>query len=106
MRRPLIALFLSATVLLSAVSVLPYTLQLTDASNSAQVKWPTRTIRVALSSSLGTPQPNIKAGSDVAGAARRALGRWAEAANIRFVVAASDVQSVSAPGTRGDGVSL
>lgn len=106
MRRPLIALFLFATVLLSAVSVRPYTLQFTDASNSAQVKWPTRTIKVALSSSLNAPQPNIKAGSDVTGAARRALGRWAEAANIRFLVTASDVQSVSAPGTRGDGVSL
>ncbi|HJU54814.1 MAG TPA: matrixin family metalloprotease [Pyrinomonadaceae bacterium] len=106
MRRPLIALFLFATVLLSAVAVRPYTLQFTDASNSAQVKWPTRTIKIALSSSLYAPQPNIKAGSDVAGAARRALGRWAEAANIRFVVTASDVQSVSAPGTRGDGVSL
>ncbi|HWT01030.1 MAG TPA: matrixin family metalloprotease [Pyrinomonadaceae bacterium] len=106
MRRPLIAVFLFATVLLSAAAVRPYTLQFTDASSSAQVKWPARTIRVALSSSLNAPQPNIKAGSDVAGAARRALGRWAEAANIRFVVTSSDVQSVSAPGTRGDGVSL
>ncbi|HYG79731.1 MAG TPA: matrixin family metalloprotease [Pyrinomonadaceae bacterium] len=106
MRRPLIAVFLFATVLLSAAAVRPYTLQFTDASSSAQVRWPALTIRVALSSSLNAPQPNIKAGSDVAGAARRALSRWAEAANIRFVVTASDVQSVSAPGTRGDGVSL
>lgn len=106
MRRSLLALILLAAVLLSAATVRPYTLQFTDASNSAQVKWPTRTIRVALSSSLNASQPNIKAGSDVAGAARRALGRWAEAANIRFVVTASDLQSVSAHGTRGDGVSL
>ncbi|HEY0377683.1 MAG TPA: matrixin family metalloprotease [Pyrinomonadaceae bacterium] len=106
MRRPPTALFLFATVLLSAAAVRSYTLQFTDASNSAQVKWPARTIKIALSSSLYAPQPNVKTGSDVAGAARRALGRWSEAANIRFVVASSDVQSVSAPGTRGDGVSL
>lgn len=106
MRRSLLALLLLPAVLLSAATVRPYTLQFTDASNTAQVKWPTRTIRVALSSSLNASQSNIKAGSDVAGAARRALGRWAEAANIRFVVTASDLQSVSAPGTRGDGVSL
>ncbi|HKQ99050.1 MAG TPA: matrixin family metalloprotease [Pyrinomonadaceae bacterium] len=106
MRRPRTALFLLATVILSAVSVRPYTLQLTDASNSAQVRWPTNTITITLSTSLTTPQSNIKAGSDVLGAARRALRRWEEVANIRFKVASSDVQSVSAPGTRGDGLSL
>jgi hypothetical protein len=106
MRRPRTALFLLATVILSAVTVRPYTLQFTDASNSTQVRWATNTITIALSSSLSLPQANIKAGSDVVGAARRALARWAEVANLRFIVTTSDLQSVSAPGTRGDGVSL
>jgi predicted Zn-dependent protease len=106
MRRSATALFLLATVILSAVAARPYTLQYTDASNSVQVRWPTNRITIALSSSLAAPQSNIKSGSDVVGAARRAMARWADAANIRFIVTQSDVQSVSALGTRGDGLSL
>jgi hypothetical protein len=106
MRRLVIAFCLASTMILSATSALPYTLQFTDASNSAQIKWPSRTIKIALSISLTTPQTNIKPGSDVIGAAHRSLGHWAEAANIRFIEASSNVQSVSAPGTRGDGLSL
>jgi hypothetical protein len=106
MRRPVTALFLLATVMLSAAHVRPYTLQFTDASTSTQVRWPTNTITIALSSSLSAPQVNIKAGSDVVGSVRRALNHWREAANIRFQLVSSDVQSISAPGTRGDGVSL
>jgi len=106
MHRLATALFLSATVFLSAVHVRSYTHQFTDATNSVQVRWQTNRITVALSSSLSAPQSNIKAGSDVTGAARRALGRWERVANIRFIVTTSELQSVSAPGTRGDGVSL
>jgi hypothetical protein len=106
MRRPATAFFLMMTVILSAVKVRPYTLQFTDASNSVQVRWPANTITIALSSSLTAPQPNIKAGSDVVGAVSRALDRWRDVANIRFRIVSSDVQSVSAPGTRGDGLSL
>jgi hypothetical protein len=106
MRRSVIAFFLVATAILSAVNVRSYTLQFTDASNSIQVRWPSGTITIALSSSLSTPQQNIKTGSDVIGAVRRALDHWREAANIRFQLVSSDVQSISAPGTRGDGVSL
>ena len=106
MRRPCTALFLLATVVLSAAAVRSYTLQFTDASNSIRVRWPNHTITIALSTSLSAPQLNVKAGSDVVGAARRALAHWAQAANIRFIVTSSDVQSVSAPGTRGDGLSL
>ena len=106
MRRSATALFLVLTVVLSAAHVRSYTLQFTDASNSVQVRWPTGKITIALSSSLSLPQSNIKAGSDVFGAARRALRRWEKAANIRFHVISSDVQSISAPGTRGDGLSL
>ncbi|HYP54520.1 MAG TPA: DUF4214 domain-containing protein, partial [Pyrinomonadaceae bacterium] len=45
--------------------------------------------------------PNIKAGSDVVGAARRALARWAEASNIEFIITTSDAQAVG-----NDGVNL
>jgi hypothetical protein len=106
MRRSATAFFLLATVILSVEGVRPYTLQFTDASSSAQIKWPTHTITIALSSSLSAPQQNIKPGSDVVGAVRRAFNHWREAANIRFQIVSSELQAMSAPGTRGDGVSL
>src|SRR5215510_14803553 len=70
-----------------------------------QIKWPTRTIEVAFSTSLQTPGANIKTGSDVVGAARRALARWSSITNLKFVVTWSSVSSVS-PAKAGDGISL
>lgn len=105
--RPLSKAFcLAAALILAAISARPYTLQFTDATGSIQIKWTTHTIKIALSTSLITQQSNIKPGSDVMGAMRRALARWAEAANIRFVLSSSTQQSISAQGTHGDGVSL
>src|SRR5918911_1339018 len=72
-----------------------YTLQHTDNTAAVRIKWPSRTIRVALSSSLSSPPANIKAGSDVVGAVRRALARWAEAAGVEFVETSSDALSIS-----------
>ena len=94
-----------AILLAGAVPARSYTLQFTDASSTVQIKWPNNVITIALSSSLATPPANIKAGSDVAGAARRALLHWAAASNIRFVETSSSAQSIS-PSTGGDGVSL
>ena len=82
-----------------------YTLQYTDSTATAQIRWPGREVRVALSSSLNSAPANIKAGSDVVGAARRALARWAEAADIRFIETTANALSISARGA-GDGVSL
>ena len=70
-----------------------------------QIKWPKRTIEVAFSNSLLSPGSNIKAGSDVVGAARRALARWSSMTNINFVVTWSSAVSVS-PASGGDGISL
>src|SRR5918911_1649359 len=106
MRRFAIALCLAATMMWSSMPARAYTLQFTDAPSPAHVKWPTKTIRIALSTSLSAPQTNIKPGSDVVGAARRALAHWADAANIRFEVNSSNLQSISAPSSRGDGLSL
>jgi hypothetical protein len=77
MRQLAIALLLTATMMWSSMPARAYTLQLTDAPNLVQVKWPRRIIRVALSTSLNSPQPNIKPGSDTLGAVRRALSSWA-----------------------------
>jgi predicted Zn-dependent protease len=97
---------LVAAMISSAAPARSYTLQFTDASSKAQIKWPTNTITVALSSSLSTPPANVKAGSDVISALRRALASWSEAADIEFVETSSKEQSISAAGGSGDGVSL
>jgi len=107
MRRLVAILFLAAATTMShAPPARAYTLQFTDASNMIQVRWRNRVITIALSSSLSSRQPNIKAGSDPLRAARKALRRWSEEANIRFIEIPTDAQSVSAPGNRGDGLSL
>lgn len=72
---------------------------------SRPVRWPTKTIQVSFSTSLLNPGSNIKAGTDVVGAARRSLSRWSSMANIKFVVTWSQLTSVS-PAAAGDGVSL
>lgn len=82
-----------------------YTLQHTDSSAAVRIKWPGRTITVALSSSLNSPPANIKAGSDVVGAVRRALARWAETSGVQFIETSSDALNISQSGG-GDGVSL
>lgn len=105
MRPTVTAIIMVAILLAGAVPARSYTLQFTDASSSVQIKWPNNTITIALSSSLSSPPPNIKAGSDVTGAARRALLQWAGASNIRFVETSSPAQSIS-PSTGGDGISL
>ncbi|HEX8652135.1 MAG TPA: matrixin family metalloprotease [Pyrinomonadaceae bacterium] len=106
MRQLVITFGLAVTMILSAVPVRPYTLQFTDTSNSVQIKWPTNTINIALSTSLVQSPGNIKSGSDVMGAVRRALAHWSEAANINFVESQSAVKSISPAGSSGDGISL
>jgi len=73
--------------------------------NVKQIRWPKKTIEVALSTSLQLPSANIKTNSDVVGAVRRAMARWSSMANINFVVTWSSTSSVS-PASGGDGISL
>lgn len=105
MRRPTALILLFFLLLGSTVPVRPYTVQLTDSSGSMQIRWPTRKIAIALSTSLTLPGPQIKAGSDVLGAARRAMSKWASVGNVQFVETSSKVQSIS-PAASGDGISL
>ena len=70
-----------------------------------RIKWPKRTIEIAFSNSLLSPGSNIKTGSDIVGAARRALARWSSMTNVNFVVTWSAATSVS-PASGGDGISL
>ncbi|HEV7683208.1 MAG TPA: matrixin family metalloprotease [Pyrinomonadaceae bacterium] len=75
------------------------------AAQERQIKWPTRSIQIAFSTSLSSPSPAIKPDSDVLGAVRRALASWSRVTNIKFVETVSKNQSVS-PTSGGDGVSL
>jgi len=109
MQHPL-SLIVSFILLVSLGS--PATFEIRDSSELEpaaqmvrQIKWPRRTIEVAFSNSLLSPGPNIKTGSDVVGAARRALARWSTMTNINFVVNWSATTSVS-PASGGDGISL
>lgn len=74
-------------------------------SGKRQIRWARKTIPIALSTSLTSPQTSIKAGSDVAGAIHGALATWSAATNINFVEVPSNVQSISRV-DRGDGVNL
>ncbi|HEX7332393.1 MAG TPA: matrixin family metalloprotease [Pyrinomonadaceae bacterium] len=70
-----------------------------------KIRWPRKTIQVSFSTSLLSPGASIKPDSDVVGAARRALTRWANLSNITFVVTWSSATSIS-PADEGDGISL
>lgn len=75
------------------------------AQAAKRIKWPRRTVEVAFSNSLLSPGAHIKPGSDVAGAAKRALARWSSIANINFVTSWTTQESVSSA-DGGDGISL
>ncbi|HEV7473926.1 MAG TPA: matrixin family metalloprotease [Pyrinomonadaceae bacterium] len=104
MRRstPVLALI---ALLVFAVSSQPSSFDLPAAPQERQIRWPTKNIRIALSSSLTASSPAIRPDTDVVGAVQRALASWSRAANITFVDVSSKIQSVSPVG-RGDGVSL
>ena len=76
-----------------------------SASPELQIKWKTKTIQIALSTSLTLTSASITPESDVIGAVERALNTWSKAANITFEVVSSKKQSIS-PASRGDGINL
>ena len=93
-------------ILLGTISpVRSNTIEFTDTAAARQIKWWNNTVKIAFSASLQSPGPNIKPGSDVIGAARRALSRWSTVANVRFIETSSAARSIS-PGGNGDGVNL
>ncbi len=71
-----------------------------------RLRWRSKTIRLAVSSSLLRANSNIKTDSDVIGAISRSLQAWANAADIDLQIEFSDRQNVSPAGAAGDGVSL
>jgi hypothetical protein len=82
-----------------------YTIQYASASGLVARRWLTQPIIISLSTSLASPPPNIKAGSDVIGAVRRALRHWSSISNVQFFETSSAVQTIS-PASAGDHVNL
>jgi hypothetical protein len=76
-----------------------------EASLPGAHRWLRSPLIVSFSSSLSVPPPNIKSGSDVVGALRRALQSWATVADVQFFEAASSVETISPP-AEGDGINL
>jgi hypothetical protein len=106
MIRKAISVILGLIVVLGTGAPAPaYTLQYRDNFGVLARRWVANPIIVTFSSSLNSPAPNIKNGSDVIGAAHRALQHWSNVAKIQFVEATSSMQSISAPNL-GDGVNL
>jgi hypothetical protein len=75
------------------------------AQTARRIKWPRKTIEISFSTSLLHPGANIKPGSDVVGAAKRALSRWSNLAGLKFVASWTTTTSVS-PSYAGDGLNL
>jgi len=97
---------LALLALLGAHALLrAYTIQYRDASGLIARRWLTQPIIISLSTSLASPPPNVKAGSDVIGAARRALRHWSRVSNVQFFETSSTVQTIS-PTNAADHVNL
>jgi len=99
------AIALFALVLSTGQPARSFNIAFSDSAAPRSIKWPTNRIKIAFSTSLLTPGINIKQGSDVIGAAQRALSRWCDVTSIRFSETLSATQSISS-GVAGDGVSL
>src|ERR1700716_3263465 len=104
-RKVLSAIFALSSLISAQAPVRAYTLQYRDTSGIVARRWLARPIIVAFSSSLSSPQANIKTGSDVIGAARRALESWARIADIQFLETRSTAQTISPPNA-GDRINL
>jgi hypothetical protein len=97
MRRVFSSLSLAVLMLAAAVPhARSYTHQHT--ASSTRIRWGVQTIRITLSTSLQNPPANIAPGSDVVGAALRALRRWSDATNINFTTEFATVNATSADG--------
>lgn len=104
-RKGLSAIVVLFALICAQAPVRAYTLQYRDSSGIVARRWLSRTIIVAFSSSLVSPPANIKTGSDVIGAARRALEHWSSVADIQFLETRSTAQTISPPNA-GDRINL
>jgi hypothetical protein len=103
--RRISALLTLLTLFVTVPVARAYTLQYRDNTGLVARRWLTKPIMIAFSTSLYAPPANIKAGSDVIGAARRALQHWASVSDVQFFETTSPTQTIS-PSNAGDRVNL
>lgn len=107
MKLKLITFFLIALTLLNLnFSAAAYGLQFADASKTLSLRWKKNKIFIALSTSFTQQNPAILPQTDVEGALRRSLATWEKVTDIKFIITATDKQSISPAGNAGDGVNL
>lgn len=100
-------IFIAGWLLLSFFcSAQAYSVQFSDNTQTARLRWKTGIIPIALSTSLTAPNPYLKPDSDVVGAIKNSLAAWENAANVKFQISWTDKQSISSAGNSGDGVNL
>jgi hypothetical protein len=95
-----------ALVLVQVCSLFAGSVSMAPETAQPALKWRSRVITIALSTSLQRPAPNVKYGSDLLAAVRRSMQVWEDAAAIEFKEVISEKQNVSQPGSAGDGISL
>lgn len=80
--------------------------QFADADKKISLRWKTgAAITLSVSNSL-KQAPNIKPGSDVAGAIERSLETWEQAGNLKLSFVWTDKTAINAANSEGDGASL
>jgi hypothetical protein len=105
------SLFVKTVSLLLLASLVTTTAAFAEPSASTDtvphvMRWKAPAIKIALSTSIVSPGPNIKSGTVVTDVVRRSLAAWEIVSAIRFTQSLSDKQSVSPSGAVGDGLSL
>ena len=96
----LVLVFMQVTALFG--DALPATAE----TGELPLRWRTKVVTIAISSSLHRSAPNVKFGSDMVGAVRRSLRSWEEAGVVQFREVFSEKLNVSPSGAAGDGISL
>lgn len=71
-----------------------------------RIRWKDKIVQISISDTLFIQQPNIKVGSDVAGAIQRSISAWQGVAAIQIRTEQSSKLDVSPAGNSGDGISL
>lgn len=83
-----------------------YTVQFADESKNIRLRWKKTVIPIHVSQSLTKQIQGLKTDFDAVAAVKKSLGNWEKIAGVKFEVAITDKNSVSATGRTGDGVNL
>ena len=106
MSKPFAIFFIWLVLLGSSLQTMGYATQFADDGETIRLRWKTKLIPIAFSTSLTATNLFFRPQSDVAGAVERSLAVWEKAADIKFQVVWTDKHTISPSGKSGDAVSL